>query len=152
MYEDIRSVSGLEELHVLGSNGLNQQSQELIGSLCFTLSSCASFMYFSHNLLIYFVLFCFKTTGYLRRLSYCSLYRGICSTDKIIKNLIQPLIPPLANGYADLYKEQKDFETLKKCGKEEFFGLRDFYRYKCLNLFGESYIFQYFSDMVLFCI
>ncbi|KAK2553290.1 E3 ubiquitin-protein ligase rnf213-alpha [Acropora cervicornis] len=52
---------------------------------------------------------------------------GICSTDQRIKNLIQPLIPPLANGYAELYKEQENFETLKKCGKEEFFGLRDYY-------------------------
>ena len=64
---------------------------------------------------------------------HCFLYRGICSTDKTIKNLIQPLIPPLANGYAKLYKEQKDFETLKRCDKEEFFGLRDFYRYKIFN-------------------
>ncbi|XP_068759451.1 E3 ubiquitin-protein ligase rnf213-alpha-like isoform X4 [Montipora capricornis] len=52
---------------------------------------------------------------------------GICSTDKRIKNLIKPLIAPLANGYAKLYKEQKNFETLKECGKEEFFGLRDYY-------------------------
>ncbi|XP_068735057.1 LOW QUALITY PROTEIN: E3 ubiquitin-protein ligase rnf213-alpha-like [Montipora capricornis] len=52
---------------------------------------------------------------------------GICSTDPRIKNLIQLLIPPLANGYAKLYKEQKDFETLKRFDKEEFFGLRDFY-------------------------
>ena len=34
----------------------------------------------------------------------------------------------MADGYAELYKEQKNFETLKRCGKEEFFGLRDFYR------------------------
>ncbi|XP_067057901.1 E3 ubiquitin-protein ligase rnf213-alpha-like isoform X3 [Acropora muricata] len=52
---------------------------------------------------------------------------GICSTNQWIKNLIQPLIPALANGYAELYKKQKNFETLKKCGKEEFFGLRDYY-------------------------
>ncbi|PFX19443.1 E3 ubiquitin-protein ligase RNF213 [Stylophora pistillata] len=52
---------------------------------------------------------------------------GICSTDKMVKALIQPLISPLAAGYAALYKEQKSFVTLKECGKEEFFGLRDFY-------------------------
>ncbi|XP_020630790.1 E3 ubiquitin-protein ligase rnf213-alpha-like [Orbicella faveolata] len=52
---------------------------------------------------------------------------GICSTDDLVKNRIQPLISPLAEGYAELYKEQKNFGTLKKCGKEEFFGLRDFY-------------------------
>ncbi|XP_022801884.1 E3 ubiquitin-protein ligase rnf213-alpha-like, partial [Stylophora pistillata] len=52
---------------------------------------------------------------------------GICSTDVGVKNLIQPLISPLADGYAELYKKQKHFATLKKWGKEEFFGLRDFY-------------------------
>ncbi|PFX17552.1 E3 ubiquitin-protein ligase RNF213, partial [Stylophora pistillata] len=52
---------------------------------------------------------------------------GICSTDEGVKHLIQPLISPLADGYAELYKEQKNFATLKKWGKEEFFGLRDFY-------------------------
>ena len=46
-----------------------------------------------------------------------------------MKARIQPLISSLAAGYAELYKEQKNFETLKKCGKEEFFGLRDFYRF-----------------------
>ena len=46
-----------------------------------------------------------------------------------MKDLIQPLISPLADGYVELYKEQKNFATLKKCGKEEFFGLRDFYRF-----------------------
>ena len=45
-----------------------------------------------------------------------------------MKHLIQSLISPLADGYAELYKEQRNFATLKKCGKEEFFGLRDFYR------------------------
>ncbi|RMX46188.1 hypothetical protein pdam_00007847 [Pocillopora damicornis] len=52
---------------------------------------------------------------------------GICSTDEVVKALILPLISPLAAGYAQLYQEQKHFATLKKCGKEEFFGLRDFY-------------------------
>ena len=69
------------------------------------------------------------------------MYRGICSTDQWIKNLIQPLIPALANGYAELYKEQKNFETLKKCGKEEFFGLRDYYRY-CKTLRYDFFKFQ----------
>ena len=52
----------------------------------------------------------------------------------MVKALIQPLISSLAAGYAELYKEQKNFETLKKCGKEEFFGLRDFYRFVILEL------------------
>jgi len=54
--------------------------------------------------------------------------RGICSTDEQVKLVIQTLISPLAEGYAELYREQKIFPTLQKCGKEEFFGLRDFYR------------------------
>ena len=49
-----------------------------------------------------------------------------------MKHLIQSLISPLAEGYAELYKKQKNFATLKKCGKEEFFGLRDFYRYNII--------------------
>ncbi|KAM7432986.1 hypothetical protein ABFA07_016686 [Porites harrisoni] len=52
---------------------------------------------------------------------------GICSTDTEVKHVIQPIISPLAEGYEQLYREQKDFLTLQKCGKEEFFGLRDFY-------------------------
>ena len=55
--------------------------------------------------------------------------RGICSTDAQVKLAIQTLISPLAEGYAELYREQKKFPTLQKCGKEEFFGLRDFYRW-----------------------
>ena len=51
-----------------------------------------------------------------------------------MKHLIQSLISPLAEGYAELYKEQKNFVTLKKCGKEEFFGLRDFYRCKIVSV------------------
>ena len=54
--------------------------------------------------------------------------RGICSTDAQVKHVIQTLISPLAEGYEELYREQKNFPTLQKCGKEEFFGLRDFYR------------------------
>ena len=40
----------------------------------------------------------------------------------------------MAEGYAELYKEQRNFATLKNCGKEEFFGLRDFYRYNILSV------------------
>ena len=58
----------------------------------------------------------------------------------MVKALIQPLISSLAAGYAELYKEQKHFETLKKCGKEEFFGLRDFYRF----CYFRAYLLNYF--------
>ena len=51
-----------------------------------------------------------------------------------MKHLIQSLISPLAEGYAELYKEQKHFATLKKCDKEEFFGLRDFYRFNIVSV------------------
>ena len=51
-----------------------------------------------------------------------------------MKDSIQSLIGPLADGYAELYEEQKNFPTLKKCDKEEFFGLRDFYRYNIVSV------------------
>ena len=35
---------------------------------------------------------------------------------------------PLAQGYSELYDRQKRSEALRESKKEEFFGLRDFYR------------------------
>ena len=35
---------------------------------------------------------------------------------------------PLAKGYSKLYDIQKQSEALRESKKEEFFGLRDFYR------------------------
>ena len=69
------------------------------------------------------------TVSVLRSNVLFDICRGICSTDEQVKLVIQTLISPLAEGYAELYREQKNFPTLQKCGKEEFFGLRDFYRY-----------------------
>ena len=54
--------------------------------------------------------------------------RGICSTDPRIKSLVEPLIRPLAHVYKELYKTQSTIITLKENKKDEFFGLRDFYR------------------------
>ena len=34
----------------------------------------------------------------------------------------------LCKGYFDLYAKQSDSKTLQSAQKEEFFGLRDFYR------------------------
>ena len=59
------------------------------------------------------------------------LFRGICSTDRRIQSLVAPLMNPLARGYEELYKTQEGSETLKESKKDEFFGLRDFYRYEC---------------------
>ena len=65
----------------------------------------------------------------------------------MVKALILPLISPLAAGYAQLYKEQKHFATLKECGREEFFGLRDFYRFDILEGFFKIDSFtRFFND------
>jgi len=38
---------------------------------------------------------------------------------------------PLVAAYVDLYNRQKNLKRLQEGKKDEFFGLRDFYRYKC---------------------
>ena len=65
-----------------------------------------------------------------KRVPLCFLSRGICSTDEHVKSLVMPLIKPLAAGYKDLYKAQRGNEKLKESKKDEFFGLRDFYRFE----------------------
>ena len=40
-----------------------------------------------------------------------------------------PLMNPLAFGYKELYDSQRESVTLQESKKDEFFGLRDFYRY-----------------------
>ena len=47
-----------------------------------------------------------------------------------MKSLVMALIEPLAAGYKDLYKTQRRNEKLKESKKDEFFGLRDFYRFE----------------------
>lgn len=47
-------------------------------------------------------------------------FSGICSGDKIIKEIISPLIEPLAVSYIQV------FQMLVT--RREFYGLRDFYR------------------------
>ena len=62
--------------------------------------------------------------------SYLSLNsRGICSGDEHILNRLEPTIRKLCDGYASLYAKQVKSKTLKEAQKDEFFGLRDFYRY-----------------------
>ncbi len=55
-------------------------------------------------------------------------FRGICSTDKRIQSFVAPLMNPLAMGYKELYDTQRQSKTLQESKKDEFFGLRDFYR------------------------
>lgn len=57
---------------------------------------------------------------------------GICSSDEHVQRRLAPIIRKLANGYYELYCKQKQSKTLKKAKKDEFFGLRDFYRYVVL--------------------
>ena len=56
------------------------------------------------------------------------LLRGICATDIRVQNFVAPLMTLLAQGYSKLYDGQKRLEALRESKKEEFFGLRDFYR------------------------
>lgn len=42
--------------------------------------------------------------------------------------LVEPLIPSLVSSYVDLYNKQKTLKRLEDGKKDEFFGLRDFYR------------------------
>ena len=53
------------------------------------------------------------------------LFRGICGGDA---GIMEDLIPPLVSSYVDLYNKQKTLKRLKDGKKDEFFGLRDFYR------------------------
>ena len=54
--------------------------------------------------------------------------------------LIEPLISPIVRGYTELYNKQKNQKKLQDGKKDEFFGLRDFYRYECFYLLAT--IFQ----------
>jgi hypothetical protein len=66
-------------------------------------------------------------------LSVCDIlllsYRGICAERKEVRTVLSTLLHQLAAGYAELYKTQKTFASLSKSKRDEFFGLRDFYRY-----------------------
>jgi len=55
-------------------------------------------------------------------------YRDICASSKRIQGKIETLLQELSEGYMDVYKKQRESESLKEFKKEEFFGLRDFYR------------------------
>ncbi len=56
------------------------------------------------------------------------IFSGICSGKKDIQPGLEAIIRKLCKGYFDLYKQQSNSETLQNAQKDEFFGLRDFYR------------------------
>ena len=64
----------------------------------------------------------------ISRTYLCYLFRGICGGDADIMLLVEHLIPPLVSSYVELYNMQKNLKRLKDGKKDEFFGLRDFYR------------------------
>ena len=70
--------------------------------------------------------FRFKTADFIFSIAHC---RGICGSDEDIITHVEPLINPLVSGYKELYDRQKRLEKLKEGKKDEFFGLRDFYRF-----------------------
>lgn len=54
--------------------------------------------------------------------------RGICASNVKELRRIERTIQQLAKGYYELHAAQAHSETLMEAKKEEFFGLRDFYR------------------------
>ena len=77
-------------------------------------------------------------------------FRGICASDSVIKAKISELFRPLALAYEKVYELQKGCERLAKARKEEFFGLRDYYRYHfklCLQVFiSQTCMIQQISE------
>jgi hypothetical protein len=65
---------------------------------------------------------------YFNSVIYVIYYRGICASDKEVQQRMRPIIPALAAAYSELYKQQKEIDVLRRAKKDEFFGLRDFYR------------------------
>ena len=62
-------------------------------------------------------------------LTYRNVYfSGICSGNEDIKSRLERIIEKLCKGYSRLYKQQSKSKTLENAQKDEFFGLRDFYR------------------------
>ena len=62
-------------------------------------------------------------------ISFFFFYSEICSSDVKIRKMITALLRPLAEAYFKLYNAQKSTQILIKHRKEEFFGMRDFYRF-----------------------
>ena len=62
-------------------------------------------------------------------LRFSFVFSDICSCSQNIKGQITTLLRPLAESYLKVYERQKQCDKLKQHKKEEFFGLRDFYRY-----------------------
>ena len=56
------------------------------------------------------------------------LLRGICATDERVQSFVAELMEQLAQGYSELYDRQRQSEVLRRSEKQEFFGLRDFFR------------------------
>ena len=65
------------------------------------------------------------------------IFRGICSGNEDIQRRLQGTIRNLCMGYFELYEKQSKSKTLKNAQKDEFFGLRDFYRLE-LSIFKIS--------------
>ena len=70
------------------------------------------------------------------KLNLCFHFRGICSSDEAVQRRLD--LRKLCDGYFDLYKKQSKSKTLQVAQKDEFFGLRDFYRLDLFNI--ESYL------------
>ena len=66
--------------------------------------------------------------------------------------LLEDLIPPLVTAYRDLYQRQKNIARLQHGKKDEFFGLRDFYRCVVkLQLHILSMLIKFVTILVCVC-
>ena len=66
-----------------------------------------------------------------------------------MQNFVTPLMNPLALGYKELYDTQKNSDALRESKKDEFFGLRDFYRYKFIT--SLTFNLKVFGLKLLYC-
>jgi len=61
--------------------------------------------------------------------------------------MITPLLKPLAEAYFKLYNAQKNTHILIKHRKEEFFGMRDFYRFVVSHISTKLYFSKTSSEL-----
>ena len=75
-----------------------------------------------------------------------------------MQSFVEPLMEPLARGYEELYQSQRKSNALVKSKKDEFFGLRDFYRLEMYlvlsfgNLLNFSFLWSVCIGLLIFLI
>lgn len=76
--------------------------------------------------------------NYFVKCLFCFWCRGICSSDEDLYSKLEDIIPNLAKGYLHVFRKAISTSELfgpssiDQLKAREFFGLRDFYRYRKL--------------------